>query len=140
MGLRKGSGVCDRPEKERNMIKTKSKPNKMHNIVAASAIIALLSDKLRPSPCLLYRKSLYMRWEQAGQQVGDGAGLPNWALLTTQAHKQHTGWESSSSRLQKQRWPQLPQPRSRKISGGTTVCEVSHQVLPLLISFLATRL
>ena len=77
-----------------------------------------------------------MRWEQAGQQVGDGAGLPNWALLTTQAHKQHTGWESSSSRLQKQRWPQLPQPRSRKISGGTTVCEVSHQVSPLLISFI----
>ena len=31
-----------------------------------------------------------MRWEQqAGQQVGDGAGSPNWALLTTQAHKQH---------------------------------------------------
>ena len=77
-----------------------------------------------------------MRWEQqAGQQVGDGAGLPNWALLTTQAHKQHRGWESSSSRLQKQRWPQLPQPRSRKISGGTTVCEVSHQVSPPLISF-----
>ena len=78
-----------------------------------------------------------MRWEQqAGQQVGDGAGSPNWALLTTQAHKQHTGWESSSGRLQKQRWPQLPQPRSRKISGGTTVCEVSHQVSPLLISFI----
>ena len=81
-----------------------------------------------------------MRWEQAGQQVGDGAGLPNWALLTTQAHKQHRGWESSSSRLQKQRWPQLPQPRSRKISGGTTVCEVSHQVSSLLISFLARKL
>ena len=81
------------------MIKIESKPKKRHNLVAVAAISIAVS---KASPCLLYRKSLYMRWEQqAGQQVGDGAGLPNWALLTTQAHKQHRGWESSSSRLQK---------------------------------------
>ena len=33
-----------------------------------------------------------MRWEQqAGQQVGDGAGSPNWALLTTQASQAAQG-------------------------------------------------
>ena len=44
VGLRKGSGVCDRPEKERNMIKTESKTKKMHNILAEAAISIAVSQ------------------------------------------------------------------------------------------------